>query len=279
MYNVLADTLDTVLGRRNEFVPSRRQLCRNFIGGADYEEVGAEFFRYFVELGGLQPHHRVLDIGCGFGRMAVPLTRYLSGDGSYEGFDIAPAGVVWCQRRITRRHPNFQFQLLEAHNPLYNPKSTSDAAQRRFPYADGSFDFAIATSVFTHMFPSEIRQYLAEMARVLAPSGTCLVTHFLLNPDARSSMEQGLGRIAFQDTGQGFWAMNATNPAMAVAYDETVMLEQVSRAGLKIVAPVHYGTWSGRPDGLSLQDLVIARRDPGTDRSDEVVPTQDGRDG
>ena len=36
----------------------------------------------------LSPDHRVLDIGCGTGRMAIPLTSFLSKKGSYEGFDI-----------------------------------------------------------------------------------------------------------------------------------------------------------------------------------------------
>jgi hypothetical protein len=31
-------------------------------------------------------------------------------------------------------------------------------------------------------------------------------------------------------------------------------------AGLSIVEPVLYGGWSGRPGGISAQDIVIARK-------------------
>ena len=40
-----------------------------------------------LERHGLKPEHRVLDIGCGVGRVALPLTRYLT-SGTYDGFDI-----------------------------------------------------------------------------------------------------------------------------------------------------------------------------------------------
>ena len=59
-----------------------------FVGDGDYRAIGAEFLGHFVRLGRLQPHERVFDIGCGIGRMAVPLTQYLDPErGSYDGVD------------------------------------------------------------------------------------------------------------------------------------------------------------------------------------------------
>ncbi|MDQ6947233.1 MAG: class I SAM-dependent methyltransferase [Actinomycetota bacterium] len=259
VYMACADAFDVVLGRRSDLIPSRRQLLRNFIGGADYEQVGEEFFGYFVDLGGLQPHHAVLDIGCGFGRMAVPLTRYLSGEGSYCGFDINPAGIEWSRDHITRRYPNFQFRTAESRNPLYNRSGDIDAASYRFPYDDHSFDFVMATSVFTHMFQDEISQYLRETARVLRPGGTCLLTYFVLNGESREAMAAGKGSLVFHDAGGGVWTIDGANPARALAYDERAVRDDIERAGLEIVEPIRWGSWSGRANGLSLQDMVIAR--------------------
>src|SRR5205085_6486747 len=52
--------------------------------GGEFRATGAEFLRYFIELGGLRPTEHVLDVGCGVGRMAVPLTGYLDAGGRYE---------------------------------------------------------------------------------------------------------------------------------------------------------------------------------------------------
>src|SRR5512134_1996197 len=44
-----------------------------FVGDGDFKKTGEEFKTHLVQLGGLKADHRVLDIGCGVGRMAVPL--------------------------------------------------------------------------------------------------------------------------------------------------------------------------------------------------------------
>ena len=49
----------------------------SFVGCGDFEQIGREYLGHFKELGGLRPDSRVLDIGCGIGRMAIPLMDYL----------------------------------------------------------------------------------------------------------------------------------------------------------------------------------------------------------
>lgn len=62
----------------------------------------------------------MLDVGSGIGRMARPLTKFLT-SGSYVGIDIVPRGIEWCQRHITSRYPNFTFQHADVYNKEYNP--------------------------------------------------------------------------------------------------------------------------------------------------------------
>jgi len=90
---------------RNSMVPPKSMI---FIGDGDFEKIGLNYKRHFIELANLQPNNRVLDVGCGIGRMAIPLTDYLSPEGEYWGFDIVKKGIEWCQTRIT---PKFKFSF------------------------------------------------------------------------------------------------------------------------------------------------------------------------
>ncbi|MFN2543076.1 MAG: class I SAM-dependent methyltransferase, partial [Actinomycetota bacterium] len=119
--------------RRPPLTPSRRLT---FVGEGDFRGVGEEFLGHFHRLGHLQPDEDVLDVGSGIGRMAVPLTGYLSSKGSYEGFDVVPRGVRWCRKHISSRFPNFHFTLLDVRNELYNPRGTRPATEVAFPYED-----------------------------------------------------------------------------------------------------------------------------------------------
>jgi hypothetical protein len=64
-----------------------------FVGDGDYRAIGAEFLGHFVRLGSLLPDDRVFEIGCGMGRMAMPIRRYLSEKGRYHGMDVVKLGI------------------------------------------------------------------------------------------------------------------------------------------------------------------------------------------
>ena len=127
--SLLIDSGLMLLGQRDPEIPSTRQL--QYVGNGEFKALGYEFLRYFTEYGQLQPNERVLDMGCGIGRMALPLTNYLR-EGSYEGVDIVPRGIDWCRKNITAKHPNFQFQVADIYNQGSSSRSgnTSRAIRR-----------------------------------------------------------------------------------------------------------------------------------------------------
>ena len=242
------DAKDRLSGRADRLVPPRRL---DYAGHSDFVETGDEFMTYFVELGGLQPHHSVLDVGCGMGRMARPLVGYLDAAGSYDGFDVNREGIGWCRRRYAR-HDNFRFQIADLYNRRYNPRGAHPASEYRFPYEDSSFELVIATSVLTHLLESEAEHYLEEMTRVLKPDGRALITFFLLNEESRRLIRDGLSALAFLDPDDHVSVLDADLPEEAVAYDEGWVRERVD------AIDVRYGSWCGREDSTSFQDVVVA---------------------
>jgi SAM-dependent methyltransferase len=247
----LLDRIDDLRGRRDPLVPPRSSV---FVGEGDFRRVGLDLRRLFVELGGLRPEDDVLDVGSGIGRVAVGLTGFTTG--RYEGFDVVRAGVEWSRQAITPRYPNFNFQLADVHNRLYNPGGRWKASEYRFPYDDAGFDFVILTSVFTHLLPADRDNYLSEIRRVLRPGGRVFATFFLLDEESEPAVEQGRASFRFRVRGDGYRAISERAPERAVAYDRDEVLARFREVGLDPV--VYGGSWAGRESTADFQDVVVA---------------------
>jgi SAM-dependent methyltransferase len=233
-----------------------------FVGGGieNFWTVGRDTLRQFIEVGGLRPGDRVLDVGCGVGRMALVLTGYLDATGGYEGFDIVGPGIDWCRTHVTPRFPQFRFQKADVFNSDYNSQGRCDAAEYTFPYADASFDFVFLTSVFTHMLPAAVENYLFEIARVLKPGGRCFTTFFLWNRETAALVRSGNRLYSFPYDQGVYRVERRLRPEAVVAYDEGYALSLLARYGFEVQGPVHYGSWSGRQGCFSGQDVIVASR-------------------
>lgn len=229
------------------------------VGGNNFEATGREFLGHFISLAQLEPDEHVLEIGCGSGRMALPLTSYLSQRGSYTGMDITSASIQWCREHITRRYANFQFLHADLYNKRYNPGGRYHTKDYRFPFPDQNFDFIILTSVFTHLLPEDLENYLREVARLTRPNGRSLVTFFLLNDTQQQLAQEGRNDIAFKYGSGPYRIRSEDTPESAVAYNESYLREAIARCGLELTEPAYYGVWSGRAEGLSYQDILLIR--------------------
>lgn len=116
---------------------------------------------------GLSPDFSILEIGCGIGRDAIPLTKKLSSAGKYLGIDIVGPSVEWCKNNISAQFPNFQFAHFDVKDQLHNPSGTISTKDVRVPLADRSVDRIVLQSVFTHLLRPDIQYYLREFRRLL----------------------------------------------------------------------------------------------------------------
>ncbi len=216
---------------RGELLPPRRLVSQ--VPG-DFQKVGREFLTHFTTLARFQPDQRVVDIGCGPGRMAIPLTGYMSAEGRYEGADTWTEAIEWCASRITPRFANFRFTSLDG-----------GPGDPEFPYPGGEFDFANVCAI-SRLDEKTFRKYVLEAGRLLRQGGVYFGTCFVSvdpgdPPDAR---RQGA-------------KTQPTEPPFVFSQDQIEAV--LGSAGLRI-EQLHRGSWAGHPAPLSYQDVIVAVR-------------------
>lgn len=257
IYWFIMDIYDTIKGR-SKHLPRRSMI---FVGDGDFIKTGEEFFNYFKEIGGLKSNDKVLDIGCGIGRMSLPLTKYLFQGGEYYGFDIVKKGIDWCNNNISTSYPNFHFEHVDIYNKMYNPNGTIQSSEFKFPYDNEKFDFAFLTSVFTHMFRKDIEQYMKEISRVLKKGGRCLVTFFLINDISRALIKKGVSTKEFiYQIDENSFSIDEKIPESAFSFNEKYIMELFKSNSLSIQEPIYYGSWCGRKKFKSYQDIILAEK-------------------
>jgi SAM-dependent methyltransferase len=142
---------------------------REFVGGM-WDEIGQLQMR-FLEERGLQPSHRLVDIGAGAFRAGRHLIDFLD-PGNYYAID---ANLDLLQSGYDLELTDEQRRRLPLANLRANDRFDTDFGVE--------FDFAMAQSVFTHLSLNHLRLCLYRLARSMRPGGTFYATFFEQTPD------------------------------------------------------------------------------------------------
>jgi SAM-dependent methyltransferase len=137
----------------------RRVSATDNVGffNADGVRSYTEFFDAVAEYRGWDSVSRMLDWGCGCGRVTRCFLR-AHPEVEVHGCDIDAEAVAWCAGNLTAG----QFRAIA-------PEPPTD-------YPDGFFPLVIGYSVFSHLGPRLQRAWLAEMRRIMSPGGLFLAS-------------------------------------------------------------------------------------------------------
>jgi len=161
-YAVLADEQNIPTGDDGLPIPPQRLWLGYAASSDEYLESGqwsVNSMQNDMEGTGMSVEncHRILDFGCGGGRMIRWLKPYAQ-TAEIWGVDISAEHIFWCTQYLT---PPFHF--------------ATTMTLPHLPFDDGYFDFIYAGSVFTHI-DDLASAWLQELRRILKPGGRMYIS-------------------------------------------------------------------------------------------------------
>ena len=91
----------------------------------------------------------------------------------------------------------------------------------------------------------------------MTSEGKCFATFFLLNDESRGLIENGDSEINFQYQIGECLTDNPDAPEEAIAYQEEDVLNMLKHQNFKLIDSIQFGSWPGREDYLSFQDIIV----------------------
>ena len=112
---------------------------------------------------GVQAGDRVLDVGCGTGRLAMTFAERVAPTGSVAGVDAAAEMIERATSRARKQQVPVAFQV---------------AFAQRLPFPNATFDAVACTLALHHVAEDDQQSAVQEMHRVLKPEGRLLIAEF-----------------------------------------------------------------------------------------------------
>ena len=184
---------------------------------------------------------RVLDFGCGCGRLARQMMLQRHPPDEYCGLDLNKAAIEWCAENLSPHRSRFTFRHLDIRNPQFNPNAAHERVPLLVPM--DHYTLVIAHSVFTHIIERDVEFYFEECAAALALDGLFWSTWFVFDKRYFPVLQ------SFQNS----LYINLQDPSNAVWYDVGFINDLHRKNDLRIFS-------IAVPDVRGFQYCVLARK-------------------
>lgn len=248
-------------GNYNKLVSRLDEYVRDHIESSCLKELP-----YIIRKAHLSPNSKILDYGCGWGRLAFAASNYLNQNGLYVGIDINRYAIDTLKSSYSK-YENFDFLLYEvkdAENYIYlqeekTSPSDSEALDVIVPAKyEKAFDAIYTCSVFTHMWKDAIIHILKEQAKALNYNGTCINTWLIIDQYAQYILRCGLADRQLPFQVKGAFTYSLENPLLCTAYSLEDVYDMYAQAGHQIFG-IEFGSWSGRENQVIYTDIVLSK--------------------
>jgi SAM-dependent methyltransferase len=183
---------------------------------------------------------RVLDLGCGAGRMIRHFEPYADGANIW-GVDISAEHILWCKRNLS---------------PPFNFATTTKVPH--LPFEDRSFDLIYCGSVFTHI-DDLADAWLLELRRILSPEGRLFVTIHDEHTMALLGGRYAKSPLAGLKANPLFAEAQAGFAMLTVGRDDLSQVFYAREEFLRMTAPT-FETMSVTEEAYFYQTAVLLRR-------------------
>jgi hypothetical protein len=109
------------------------------------------------------------------------------------------------------------------------------------------------------MYEPDIIATLSELRRVTKPAGYAMHELFVVGDRALAEVNAGRADRQFPYRTDGMYCISASNPLSSVGYSPERIQHMYAAAGWQIES-ILPGSWAGRDNGVTYEDIVVARR-------------------
>ena len=228
------------------------------------------FFAALIKCFNQNESSKIIDFGCGHGKLAPVSVFFTHPEGEYLGIDINESYINYCRRKYSKL-PRVRFCVSKDYNPLYAPQQKSVVTEIRSYGEDwnitpDSIDIVMALSVFTHLQESDALGYANRIHIILKPNALAILTCHIVEEPRRqpgfifnyNPFLVSLFRFATPlPTSYNWFTSNPALPESGIAMNMTG-LNSLIQGKFKIELIVR-GSATGGSDPFP-QDVVVLRK-------------------
>jgi hypothetical protein len=285
--------LQSILGLSNSTNPIIKKLTppkagnwNQSVGGLGYvRQFSFNFINYYYpyvlqncrEYGVDSNEISLLDIGCGWGPMAIPFTineiskNHQFSSARYLGIDIRKDAIDWLTRAYSEYHfIQFQHHQSDADVDYIGGELEQIPTSGQSSGKETAFDIPKefihnvqwSSSVFTHLTPQACRRALEVIKSSCAKNSIQFNTWLIIDDESRYSLALGIADRKLPIDCGDYLTYSKTNPLVCTAYKIEAVRNLYASAGLQILK-IERGAWRGgaaKNPANHYQDMVVSRR-------------------
>ena len=226
---------------------------------ADFLKAGDKMLNIINKYVKFKDDSSILDIGCGYGRLAHAFIRNKNFHGEYIGIDILPNHIEWCKSNLFDYCGKLiNFYCIDMINDIYNPSGSLNVKNINLDISP--MDLVDIINVFNHMYYEDIRSYLYKIYNLMDKNVKVYISLFILNDEQRKLEGENRSSLPMKYGCERFYKYYCKcKPLYAIAYEERALFNLFNEISYK-VENIVYGSWCGRQNKDLYEDIIILRK-------------------